>query len=946
MYNVDMESLPQFRTAEEELNYLRARITEQESILRATQIHESAQSAALEQGKEQIANQIVDAYRVQDPEKVLHHESQMSHQEIGAISLNLAPEAHDSQIEGLYALMLQKGVLNTLKVVENIRNPHLSDDFHRFLVQYLVAAQSLPKLPKKNEFYQQLEMTLYEVTLPEPEDGKQGRGFKEMVATMEQMLYGLQSIGQFEKTAHHWYSLELAVPAESTHVSFYVSVPNIARDLFEKQLFALYTNAKAEVVPNDYNVFSEDGIVLGAYAVPSYSEMTAIKTYDQFEADPIDVLVQVFSKLAEAGEGALLQVVVQPHDDGTTKEYIKNLERLKKGDSFKDINKKFSGWDTFTSIFGSAEKKDEEKSPAYNYDNEVAGTQLQKKLQSPIVATCIRLVVSSASLDRGTQIMQEIKSGFQQFYIERGGGIIFKDIKPNDMSAFTHDISYRVSNPRQVYHLSLGELATLFHFPATAEKAAHLKRKQSSTAPAPYEVPKEGLLLGYNEHRGVTTPIHMVAEDRMRHFYVIGQTGTGKTGGLVSMIAQDIANGEGVCFIDPHGNDVQTIMSMIPEHRIQDVIYFDPTYLPRPMGLNMLEFDPRFPQQKSLIVDQLMMIFNQLFDMKMAGGPMFEQYFKNATYLVMEHPESGCTLMEIARVMQDKSYRDMKLSHCNNPLIIQFWEAATKTKGDQGLENMVPWITSKFDPFLSNEFMRPIVAQEHSAFNIRDLMDNKKILLLNLSKGLLGELNAKLLGMLIVGKMQMAAMSRADSYGQKLSDFFLYIDEFQNFLTPAISSILSEARKYRLSLNIAHQNMAQLTDPVIKGAIFGNVGTKCVFRVDASDAAELEIYMKPFMKEDIIKLENRNCYTAMLANGLPLTAFNMKTPDWGEMNKNMIDVIKQYTYMTYCRDRAEVEAEILSKYKKPEEPKPPEMAPPMPGGAVPTMSAGGLADLF
>jgi hypothetical protein len=228
----------------------------------------------------------------------------------------------------------------------------------------------------------------------------------------------------------------------------------------------------------------------------------------------------------------------------------------------------------------------------------------------------------------------------------------------------------------------------------------------------------------------------------------------------------------------------------------------------------------------------------------------------------------------------------MKLSHCTNPLIIQFWEAATKTKGDQGLENMVPWITSKFDPFLSNEFMRPIVAQEKSAFNIRDLMDNKKILLLNLSKGLLGELNAKLLGMLIVGKIQMAAMSRADSYGQKLSDFFLYIDEFQNFLTPAISSILSEARKYRLSLNIAHQNMAQLTDPVIKGAIFGNVGTKCVFRVDASDAAELEIYMKPFGKEDIIKLENRNCYVAMLAGGLPLTAFNMKTPDWGAMNKD------------------------------------------------------------
>lgn len=939
MYNVCMDQAAfEFKNTEEELQYLRNRIAEQESLMRGTSAAVEISPGGIENIQQGIAREMVAAYARVEPATVLHHSQQMSHQEAGAISLNLAPEAHDSQIEGLYAVMLDKGVLNTLKIVESIGNPHLTDDFHRFLVQYLVAMHELPGVAVKTELYQQLDATLYEVTLPEPEEGK-SRSFKEVIATMDQMLYGLQSIGQIPGgKSKHWYTLELAVPVDATHASFYVSVPNAARDLFEKQLFALYTDAQVKALPDDHNVFSEDGSILGAYAVADYSEMTAFKTYDQFEADPIDVMVQVFSKLSEEGEGALLQLVVVPDDGNKTKEYIKNLEKLKKGESFKDLNKADSVWNTFKSIISSDTKKDADAS-AYNYDNEIAMQQLQKKLQSPLVQVCMRLVVSSKSLSRGTQIMQEVKSGFQQFRIERGGSIAWKDIKPNDMQSFIRDISYRVSTPRQIYHMSISELATLFHFPATAEKAAHLKRKQSSTAPAPYEVPKEGLLIGYNEHRGVTTPIHMIAEDRMRHFYVIGQTGTGKTGGLVSMIAQDIANGEGVCFIDPHGNDVQTIMSMVPEHRMKDVIYFDPTYLPRPMGLNMLEFDPRFPQQKALIIDQLMQIFNQLFDMKMAGGPMFEQYFKNATYLVMEHPESGCTLMEIARVMSDKGYRDMKLSHCTNPLILQFWEAATKTKGDQGLENMVPWITSKFDPFLSNEFMRPIVAQEKSAFNIRDLMDNKKILLLNLSKGLLGELNAKLLGMLIVGKIQMAAMSRADSYGQKLSDFFLYIDEFQNFLTPAISSILSEARKYRLSLNIAHQNMAQLTDPVIKGAIFGNVGTKCVFRVDASDAAELEIYMKPFAKEDIIKLENRNCYVAMLAGGLPLTAFNMKTPDWGAMNKSQIDIIKQYTYQNYCRDRDEVEAEIRAKYKKAEEPKPPEG---MPGAGTPNS----LADLF
>jgi hypothetical protein len=257
-------------------------------------------------------------------------------------------------------------------------------------------------------------------------------------------------------------------------VSFYVSVPNVARDLFEKQLFALYTDAKAEAVPNDYNVFSEDGIVLGAYALPGYSEMTAFKTYDQFEADPIDVLVQVFSKLSEQGEGALLQIVVTPDDGGTSKQYIKNLERLKKGDKFKDINKAESTWSMLTGIVMGGEKKKDD-APAYNYENEIAENQLQKKLQSPIVKTCIRLIVSSKSLARGAQIMQEIKSGFQQFHIERGGSIAFKDIKPSDMKSFVYDISYRASNPRQVYHLNIAELATLFHFPCNSRKSISLE---------------------------------------------------------------------------------------------------------------------------------------------------------------------------------------------------------------------------------------------------------------------------------------------------------------------------------------------------------------------------------------------------------------------------------------------------------------------------------------
>jgi hypothetical protein len=426
----------------------------------------------------------------------------------------------------------------------------------------------------------------------------------------------------------------------------------------------------------------------------------------------------------------------------------------------------------------------------------------------------------------------------------------------------------------------------------------------------------EGIILGVNNYRGIRTEVRMGREDRMRHLYVIGQTGTGKTTILKNMIAQDIANGDGCCYIDPHGTDIQDILGYIPKERIDDVIYFDPAFIDRPMGLNMLEFDPRFPEQKTMVIDTLMMIFNQLFDMKTGGGPMFEQYFKNSALLVMEDPESGSTLLEISRVLSDKTFRDMKLEKCKNPIVKQFWESAEKTTGDQGLQNFVPYITSKFDNFISNEFMRPVVLQQKSVLNFRDIIDNKKILLVNLSKGRLGELNANLIGMLIVMKFQMAALSRVDSYGKKLADFYLYIDEFQNVTTPAIASILSEARKYRLSLNIAHQYIGQLTEE-IKGAVFGNVGSMAVFRVSNEDAEFIESKFAPvFTARDISSIDNRNAYMSMLINGSPARPFNIATLPPREANLSIVEKLRELSYTKYGKDRAEVEAEIFGRFKQ------------------------------
>ena len=367
--------------------------------------------------------------------------------------------------------------------------------------------------------------------------------------------------------------------------------------------------------------------------------------------------------------------------------------------------------------------------------------------------------------------------------------------------------------------------------------------------------------------------------------------------------------------IDPHGSDIQDILSIIPKERYEDVIYFDPGYAKRPMALNMLEYDPNYPEQKTFVVNELLSIFNKLFDMKVAGGPAFEQYFRNSVLLVMEDPESGNTLIDVSRVLSNKAYREMKLSRCKNPLVKQFWENATKTTGEQGLANYVQYVTNKFDVFLSNDIMRPIVSQEKSSFNFREVMDNKKILLVNLSKGRLGDINANLIGLILVGKILMAALSRADAFGEDLPAFYLYIDEFQNITTDSISQILSEARKYKLSLTIAHQFIAQLEDD-IKDAVFGNVGSIASFRVGADDGEYLEKQFDPvFTANDLLNLDNRNAYVKMLANGKPVRPFSMETmpPLKGDMG--IVEKLKELSYLTYGKDKSIVEEEIMMKYR-------------------------------
>jgi len=309
--------------------------------------------------------------------------------------------------------------------------------------------------------------------------------------------------------------------------------------------------------------------------------------------------------------------------------------------------------------------------------------------------------------------------------------------------------------------------------------------------------------------------------------------------------------------------------------------------------------------------------------MKVAGGPMFEQYFRNSVMLVLEDPESGNTLLDVSRVLSNKQFRELKLSKCKNPLVIQFWkEIAEKAGGEASLANIVPYIVSKFDVFLQNDIMRPIIAQEKSSFNFREIMDNKKILLVNLSKGRLGDINANLLGLIIVGKILMAALSRVDSLSKDLPPFYLFIDEFQNITTDSISTIFSEARKYKLSLTVAHQFIAQLEEK-IRDSVFGNVGSIASFRVSSEDAEYLEKQFAPvFSEKDLMNVDNLNCYIKMLSTGRPVKPFSLFVPFPPHGESTLIDKIKELSYVKYGRDRTLVEAEIMKKYEKKEAPPP------------------------
>ncbi|MEK7575293.1 MAG: TraM recognition domain-containing protein [Patescibacteria group bacterium] len=908
-----------FNSPEEELQFLRQEVSRHQA---------EAAVSGVEQTRDASASRAIKEYASTAQDIVLSPQYAMSPSRQEAIVLDLSPEAHDKKIEELVAILEEKGIKNTLGIIQKLGDFHLEDDFHRFLVQYVKAGFPVKGLQEKTPVSRALRSTLYEITLPEllKEEGGE-KELKQLISGMEQFYAGMLGVAPDAKRDADSFSIEIANANGSSEFVFYASVPDSKRVLFEKQILSIFHNAKIKEAKNDYNIFNEGGSSVASCAFSERKSVFPLKVYDEFDVDPLNVLLNSFSKIKKDGQGAAIQFVMRPAPPVYLERYKEALVKLQKGQSVRratDVRMTFWGEmmkgtkDVFSGKnSASIKKKDDEPTKV----DDLAVEQVKNKVSSPMLLTSIRIVTSAENQMVAEAIIGDLESAFNQFENTHGNKISFERFtKGGKLTRLLHDFAFRIFEDDESIPLNLKEVTTMMHFPSTRiQSQAQLKAAKAGSAGAPVDLPQDGILLGVNHNRAIDTKIFMTKEDRLRHFYVIGQTGTGKTTLLKNMIVQDIINGEGVCMIDPHGADIQDILASIPPNRYEDVIYFDPSSTARPMALNMLEYDRRFPEQKTFVVNEMLSIFNKLFDMKTAGGPMFEQYFRNAVLLTIEDPDSGNTLLDVSRVLANKAFREMKLTKCTNPIVVQFWrEVADKAGGEASLANIVPYITSKFDNFLANDIMRPIIAQEKSSFNFREIMDGKKILLVNLAKGRLGDINANLIGLILVGKILMAALSRVDSYGtgKELPPFYLYIDEFQNITTDSIATILSEARKYKLSLQVAHQFIKQLEEK-IRDAVFGNVGSLAVFRVGSEDAEFLAKQLAPvFTEQDIVNLDNRNAYLKLLVNGRPVKPFNIETVAPPPGNKANVDKLKELSYLKFGRERSEVEAEIMKKYQK------------------------------
>lgn len=759
--------------------------------------------------------------------------------------------------------------------------------------------------------------------------GRDSREVTEETISKAQVLYNIIASTTTKGLKSKFYGqrhLTFEIIASKGVVNYYTAVPVVLVSVVEQAITSAYPTSRLEEV-EEHNLFNQVGRIAGTiggelilkkdYAYP-------IATYQESKRDSMQAILNSLATLSKE-DGAGIQILLRPAHEGWTKKALAMASKKKK-----DKGKK-SGLGGILSVkeMGEALWKPPEAKETKPEDKQLSTLEqatvdaIEDKTRHPGYEVLIRLIASSNTAARSQAILGNMKAAFSLFDAPGRNG--FKFVPAKVIENFVTAFIFRFFPPEVKQNiLNSVELATIFHFPDQRNTpTSQLQRQTSKQVDGPTNLPEHGLLLGYNIFRGTEKAIRLTDQDRRRHLYVVGQTGTGKSVLLENLALQDMLEGKSFAFIDPHGDTVDTLMSLVPKERTEDIIYFAPFDMDYPVGLNLFEF--QLPQQRDFLIQEAINMLYKLYDPTRQGiiGPRYEHLFRSAALTVMAGPDGG-TFIDIPKLFNDKAYVNQKLKYVTDPVVLDFWlKEMPGSERSNEFGEVKSWFVSKFGAFLSNEMMRNIIGQTKSGFDLRQVMDEGKILLVNLSKGKLGELNAKLLGMIFVMKFYTAAMGRASVPEAERKDFSLYVDEFQNFSTESFADILSEARKYHLNLIVANQFIGQLTEDV-RDAVFGNVGTVVSLRTGANDADFLVKYFSPiFDVENLTKMPNYNAAVQMLMNGVPTQPFSMATiPALGKPNPKLGEALKRLSAAKYGRPRAVVEKEIFDRLKTEEPPRP------------------------
>ncbi|KKS19340.1 MAG: hypothetical protein UU76_C0001G0031 [Parcubacteria group bacterium GW2011_GWC1_41_7] len=771
----------------------------------------------------------------------------------------------------------------------------------------------------------------------------------------EEILYFENFLGTINKIKFP-IVFEAATPHFGEEIFFYVGVPNKYIELIQKNIKSFLPGAEVSVVKEDYNIFNPEGVTVGSFVTLKSHYFKMLKSYQEVSAgnvDPLDAFLSSFNKLKKEGEGLSYQIMVRPLSSRENAKISGVLKKMKEGKGFDEARGSIT-----KEVFSlpKSEKTKTEEATKPKIVDETLIKNLEGKMGKPFFEVNVRLVSSAKELIDAEELLSTAESAFGQFANPGYNEFSIIRVHKRGMRDFVYNFAFRLFSKKHRMVLNTEEIASIFHFPTSYTKSPLVHFLSARRAPSPVNLPQEGTVLGESVYQGMSETVRITQNDRRRHIYLIGQTGTGKTTLLKNIIEQDIKNGSGVCFIDPHGDDSYKTLGLIPKERVDDVMYFNPGDMQRPMGLNILEYDARYPEQKTFIINALIEIIDKLYNLSQTGGPMFEQYLRNALLLIMDDPSAGYTLLEVSKVFVDEQFRKKLVAACRNDSVVEFWaKQAPAVGGELSMENMITWITSKLNPFITNDFVRPIIAQSKSSLNFKDVMDNRKILIVNLSKGKIGETSAYLLGMILVAKILSTAFARVDVPEEQRTDFYLFIDEFQNFAFKGISSILSEARKYRLSLFLAHQYIKQLPED-ISGAVFGNVGTIVSFRVGAEDGEFLEQQFHPvFTRTDMVNIPNYHAYVRLLIDGYVSDPFSIRTLIPTNPNMELAAKIVELSALKYGKPKEEIDEDIRNRFK-PIAPSAPPVAsmpprpfipsvPPTPPQAPPVQSASAQAPM-